>query len=250
MSNIVNKSTNIQAVVLAAGLGSRLSEITKDIPKTMIEVNGRCIFERILDNLVENGIYDVVFIIGYRLNILKTLLERSCLKLGVNLEIIVNDRYATTNTMYSLWLARDVIKSDFIYLHGDLIFNSDMLEIFINSNYGNAILVDKKYPDDWDDAMKIISSNSLLNYMSKTITLNEMDGIAIGMYKFNKSGRDKLFKIMQVLVNKGATQNWISEAINILSKDIEINLEFSGLHNWADVDNLADLESANNILRR
>ena len=249
MENEHHREEKLKAVVLAAGLGSRISEITKDIPKTMIEINGKCIFEHILGNLVENDIYDVVFIIGYREELLRPLLERSCSKLGVNLEIIINDRYATTNTMYSLWMARDVVKSDFLYLHGDLIFSSEMLRLFINSSDGNSILVDKKYPDDWEDAMKIISSNSLLKYMSKAITLNEMDGIAIGMYKFNQVGRDELFRVMQVLVDKGATQNWISEAINILSKKMNINLEISFLHNWADVDNLVDLESANKILR-
>jgi L-glutamine-phosphate cytidylyltransferase len=249
MENKHNQEVELKAVVLAAGLGSRISEITKDIPKTMIEINGKCIFELILENLVENKIFNVVFIIGYREELLRPLLERSCSKLGVNLEIIVNERYATTNTMYSLWMARDVVKSNFLYLHGDLIFSPEMLRKFINSSEGNSVLVDKKYPSDWEDAMKIISSNSSLKYMSKSITLNEMDGVAIGMYKFNQVGRDELYKVMKVLVDTGATQNWISEAINILSKKININLEISFLHDWADVDNLVDLESANKLFK-
>ncbi|MBR51999.1 MAG: hypothetical protein CMD58_05745 [Gammaproteobacteria bacterium] len=244
-----SQESKLKAVVLAAGLGSRINEITKEIPKTMIEINGKCIFERILDNLVENGIFDVVFIIGYREDLLRPLLEKSCDNLGMNLEIIVNDRYATTNTMYSLWMARDIVRSNFLFLHGDLIFSPEMLRKFINSSEGNSILVDQNYPNDWEDAMKIISSNSSLKYMSKSITLNEMDGIAIGMYKFNKEGRDELYQVMQLLVDRGATQNWVSEAINIMSKKINIYPEISYLHDWADVDNLVDLESANKLFR-
>ena len=96
--------------------------------------------------------------------------------------------------MYSLWLARNYLKSDFIFLHGDLIFSFKMLYKFINFPYKNSVLVDEREPKDWDDAMKIISSNYLLKYMSKSISLNEMDGVAIGMYKFNNQGSSILFK--------------------------------------------------------
>ena len=66
--------------------------------------------------------------------------------------------------MYSLWLARNYLKSDFIFLHGDLIFSFKMLYKFINFPYKNSVLVDEREPKDWDDAMKIISSNYLLKY--------------------------------------------------------------------------------------
>ena len=104
--------------------------------------------------------------------------------------------------MYSLWLARKYLKSKFIFLHGDLIFSNKMLIKFIKFPYNNVILVDKNNPKDWDDAMKIISNKKLLKYMSKSITLSEMDGVAIGMYKFDSSGAKNLFKIIRKLIKK------------------------------------------------
>ena len=86
--------------------------------------------------------------------------------------------------------------------------------------------------------------------MSKSITVNEMDGVAIGIYKFNKPGSKILFKTISELINAGITKNWVSEAINIMSKHINVNLQISKLHAWADVDNLVDLESANNIIKK
>ena len=65
MHNHKDQHNNIKAVVLAAGVGSRINEITKSIPKTMIEINGKCIYEYIIESLVDNHIYDVVFIIGF-----------------------------------------------------------------------------------------------------------------------------------------------------------------------------------------
>ena len=247
---INQKNRNIKAVVLAAGIGSRINKITKSIPKTMIEINDKCIYEYILENLVNNNIYNVVFVIGYRASKLKPILKAKCKELGINLEVVENKQYKTTNTMYSLWLARDLLKSDFIYLHGDLLFSSKMLSLFIKCHHKNCVLVDKNNPLDWDDAMKIISNNNLLKYMSKSITINEMDGVAIGIYKFDKRGGKILFKTIKDLIEAGITKNWVSEAINIMSKHIDINLQISKLHAWADVDNLSDLESAKKIIKK
>ena len=104
---INQKNRNIKAVVLAAGIGSRINEITKSIPKTMIKINDKCIYEYILENLINNNIYNVVFVIGYRANILEPILRAKCKELDINLEIVKNKDYETTNTMYSLWLARN-----------------------------------------------------------------------------------------------------------------------------------------------
>ena len=247
---INQKNRNIKAVVLAAGIGSRINEITKSIPKTMIKINDKCIYEYILENLINNNIYNVVFVIGYSANILEPILRAKCKELDINLEIVKNKDYETTNTMYSLWLARNSLKSDFVYLHGDLLFSSKMLSLFMKSSHKNCVLVDKNNPLDWDDAMKIISNNNLLKYMSKSITINEMDGVAIGIYKFNKQGSKILFKIIKNLINAGITKNWVSEAINIMSKHINVNLQISKLHAWADVDNLTDLKSAKKIIKK
>ena len=214
----INLKHNYKAVILAAGLGSRINQITKKIPKTMIKINKKYIFEYILENLHKANIREVVFVVGYKANILKPKLQKKCNELGMNLKILFNKKYKTTNTMYSLWLARNYLKSKFIFLHGDLIFSYKMLFKFIRFPKQNVVLVDKNNPKDWDDAMKIISNNKLLKYMSKSITVSEMDGVAIGMYKFNRKGSKLLFKIITNLIKVKIRKNWVSEAINIMSK--------------------------------
>ena len=242
------KEQNYKAIVLAAGVGSRINKITKTIPKTMIKINGKFIFEYILENLHKAKIKEVIFVVGYKANILVPKLTKKCAELKIKLNIVINKKYKSTNTMYSLWLARKYLKSKFIFLHGDLIFSNKMLIKFIKFACNNVILVDKNNPKDWDDAMKIISNNKLLKYMSKSITLSEMDGVAIGMYKFDSNGAKNLFKIIRKLIKKNVKKSWVSEAINIMSKTTKINLQISKLHSWADVDNLIDLKSANEII--
>jgi choline kinase len=245
----MNSNKKIKAIVLTAGIGSRISKLTKLIPKSMIKINDKFIFEYILENLKKANVKDVIFVVGYKANLLKPKLKKKCEELGLNLKIVVSDKYKTTNTMYSLWLAKNYLKCDFIFLHGDLIFSYKMLNEFINYSHKDSILMDKNQPTDWDDAMKVISNGKLLRYMSKTITTHEMDGVAIGMYKFSKKGSVILFKTIKNLIKKGSVKNWVSDALNIMSKNFKINIQ-STKYVWSDVDNLIDLKSAKKIIRK
>ena len=251
MSNLKKKYSNqkLKAIVLTAGIGSRISKLTKLIPKSMIKINDKFIFEYILENIKKAKIKDVIFVVGYKANLLKPKLKKKCEELGLNLKIVVSNKYKTTNTMYSLWLAKKYLKSDFIFLHGDLIFSYKMLNKFINFSHKNSILIDRNQPTDWNDAMKVISNGKLLRYMSKSVTVHEMDGVAIGMYKFSSKGSVLLFKTIKNLIKKGSVKNWVSDALNIMSKDFKINIQ-STKHIWSDVDNLVDLKSAKKIIKK
>jgi len=244
------KITSMKAVVLGAGMGSRLSEITRHIPKTMIRIHKKYIFETIIESLAEVGIGEIVFVVGYKRNELIPLIKKTCKNVNVKIKFVSNPRYKETNTMYSLWLARDHLNSSLLYLHGDLIFSVKMLEEFLMSPSRNAILVDRSFPLDWDDAMKVISHKDKIKYISKAITVHEMDGVAIGIYKFDKRGVDELFCIVDRLIKKGVKKSWISEAMNILSKSVKIKAEFNRDHPWVDVDNLSDFNIAHEIWNR
>lgn len=235
------------AVILAAGIGSRISELTETIPKTMIEVDGVCIYEHILNSLLESGIDNIVVVVGYRSSSLTPLIKDYANKNNMSLTIVENKRYLATNTMYSLWLARAYLKDSFLFVHADLIFSTKMLKLFLDFPHENSVLVDTTQPHDWNDAMKVIENNNVLSYMSKCITVNEMDGVAIGMYKFNKHGANIIFETISQLVNKGVVKSWVSEAINIASKKMDIYIDKSELHAWIDVDNLHDLGMAHTV---
>jgi L-glutamine-phosphate cytidylyltransferase len=231
----------MKAVILAAGVGSRLNEITKDIPKTMIQINGRYIFSMLVDALVDAGITSIVFVIGYKKDLLRRVIEEELAGRALDVTFVVNDRFQSTNTMYSLWLAREHLDCDFAYFHGDLVFSRKMLRAFLASPTANAVLVDQRYPLDWQDAMKVIIHGNELKYMSKAVTVNEMDGTAIGIYKFSQKGARELFGVIGRLIEKGVVSSWVSEAMNIAAKAVPIEVVVNSDHNWADVDNMTDL---------
>ncbi len=104
----------MQAIILAAGMGSRLGKLTAQIPKCMVPVGGRTIIERALCILKDLGIEETVIITGYKHDVLESFVRQ--LDAGMPLRFIHNPDYATTNNIVSLWLAQPAIQSDFLLL--------------------------------------------------------------------------------------------------------------------------------------
>ena len=132
----------IQAIILAAGNGNRLRPLTNNVPKVMIEVCGESIIKRALNNLAElNKIYEVIIVVGYKAEKIKE--HIGMYYKGMKITYVLNKDYASTNNIYSLWLAKDQIKTDIILLEGDIIFEKEMLNPLIDSNLSNLVLVSK-----------------------------------------------------------------------------------------------------------
>jgi choline kinase len=112
-------------VVLAAGMGTRLGGLTWDRPKCLVRVGGTPIIERLLVILDAYGIDRVVIVTGYRAGMIRDALGEAFG--GIAIEYVVNPLFATTNTLYSLWLVRDLVDEPLLVVEGDVIFGDDLL---------------------------------------------------------------------------------------------------------------------------
>ncbi len=108
-----------QAVILAAGRGMRLNGASNGTPKCLIEVGGRTLIERQLDALDEVGIERACVVVGYKGDDVRAAVGRRC-------DIITNDRYTKTNSLYSLWLTRDWVEGAFVLLNCDVLAHPDI----------------------------------------------------------------------------------------------------------------------------
>ena len=118
----------MQAIMLAAGKGSRLGRYTKNNTKCMLNVHGKNLLERAIDALLEANIKDFILVLGYKGDNVKRYIEENELDKKINIKYVYNDIYDITNNIYSLYLAKDYLaKDDTILLESDLIYDTSII---------------------------------------------------------------------------------------------------------------------------
>ena len=234
----------MKALILAAGFGSRLAPITNDIPKCMVEVNGKSILSKQIDNLHENGITDITVISGYKSEVL----EKYVHTLYPDVKIIISVDYANTNNMYSAYLAKDEMKDkEFLMMNADVFFDSSVITELLNFNYDNAIVTD--IGTYYDESMKVIEKEGRLVEISKKITEEDALGASIDVYKFSKEGGKAFFnKCKEYIEDRKEVKLWSEVALNDILSEVEFKAcPLNG--RWVEIDNHEDLANAMETFR-
>jgi choline kinase len=232
----------MKALILAAGLGTRLAPITNDIPKSLVQVNGTPILLKQIDNLYKNGIKDITIISGYKADILEKVVHR----FYPEINIIESVDYATTNNMYSAYMAREVVRgSEFLMMNADVFFDASVIAALIQSDSPNAIVTDiNTYIEE---SMKVVEKNGRIIAISKQITQEEALGSSIDVYKFSiDGGKAFMDKCADYIEKKQELKKWSEVALNeILSEVVFKACPLNG--RWFEIDNHNDLAAAEKL---
>ena len=230
----------MQAVILTAGLGLRIRSITNSIPKCLIEVNGKKIISHQIDALKENGIHDIIVVVGYLQDKIKKFL-------GSKVSYVENPIFQESNSSYSLWLALKSVGGDFIYLNGDLLFDKKILKKLVESPFENAIIVDKKEAKGHDDMFKAHMIGSQIIELNKKLSRDKIIAAAPGPVKFSKKGKENLFQRLDELINSGDKNQWCYSVFSRIAREINLQgIDTEGL-TWIEVDTPEDLEIAESM---
>ena len=160
----------MKAVILAAGRGGRLRAAVGDRPKCLARIGARTLIERQIQTLRACGVDDVVVVAGYR----AAQVRAAC---GPRVDIVHNARFATTNSLYSLWLARDRVAGGFVVLNGDVLFHPQLLWDLLTARYDDALLMAAREADATfsDEEMKVQVRGGLVTAMDKALALGTKD---------------------------------------------------------------------------
>lgn len=156
----------MQAVILAAGMGKRLGELTKNNTKCMVKINGISLINRLLEQLSKLSLNKIIIVIGYEGEKLKNYLGYSYKT--IEIEYIENPIYNKTNNIYSLYLAKEkLLEDDTILIESDLIFEDSIFTLLEQSSYPNVAVV-AKYESWMDGTMvRIDNENNIINFIPK-----------------------------------------------------------------------------------
>lgn len=229
----------MKALILAAGLGTRLSPLTDVKPKSMVEVNGVPIILKQISNLIKYNVNDITVVAGYKSEILIETLN----KIYPEVNIIVNNEFKTTNNMFSAYLARNFFEGhQFLLLNGDVYFDDVIIKELTKDVYENAIVVEEGIYIE--ESMKVTYNNSQINEISKEIGIKEAYGTSIDIYKFSAKASTIFFKeISEVIIEKGIVNQWTEVGLNQILGKIQFKpCPLTG--KWMEIDNHDDLKKA------
>jgi len=227
----------MQVVILAAGLGRRIEAGSNTVPKCLLDVNGKEILRHQLDTLSSHGLQNIVVVVGY-------LAEKIRDFLGPAVSYVENPVYEESNSSYSLWLAKDRLVGDFIYLNADLVFDGAILKRLLVHPAENAIAIDSSRITFEDDMFKVSLQGERVIALDKRLDARKAGASAPGPVKFSKRGRDVLFDELDRIIDGGDRSQWCYSIFSRIAERIDLRgVEIAGLP-WIEIDTDEDLEKA------
>ncbi len=231
----------MKALILAAGLGTRLAPITDTKPKSLVPVNGKPILIKQIENLTENGIDDITVISGYKAEVL----EEAVHKFYPNIKIIRSVDYATTNNMYSAYLGKEELYGEeFLMMNADVFYDASIIDALLKCPSPNAIVVD--IGTYIEESMKVVQENNRLTEIAKTITPEKALGASIDVYKFSSDGGKAFFDKCSEYIDRGDLKKWSEVALNDILHDVVFNA-CPLVGRWLEIDNHDDLAAAEKL---
>lgn len=195
----------MKAVILAAGIASRLRPLTDSTPKCLLQVGGRCLLQRAIDGLLQNGFQEFVIVTGYRQQQIVDFLQAQYPSLKVT--FIYNEQYESTNNIYSLWLTRPYVdKEDVLLLDSDILFDPQIVAELLQYEKADALALNQH--ELGEEEIKVIADaeNKVLE-ISKTCSLSQAIGESIGIEKMSAAYVEALFRELERMITQEGLDN-------------------------------------------
>ncbi len=222
----------MEVIIMAAGVGSRLAGVSKNQPKCLIKAGNESLIKRIIRICNEKGLYNITVVTGYKC---KNIEE----ELGNSVTYIENPFYKITNSISSLWLAREYLVGDVLLMNADLFFEAGILDMALEQRNDAVMLADSTRIVDADYRFSF-NNDTIVRY-GKELSNNETDGEYVGIVRIDKTFIDDFIKRLKKMISKGLVNDWWE---NVLYSFIE-NGKKIHYHDvkgtfWTEVDYLTD----------
>lgn len=242
----------MQAIILAAGMGRRLGELTGDNTKCMLEVNGVRLIDRALACLSTFNLSRIILVVGYKGENVKTYVGNSYK--GTEIVYVDNPIYDKTNNIYSLYLAKDwLLEEDTLLLESDLIYEPSVVAKIVNDPYPNLALVDKY--ESWMDGTVVTlnEESKIVNFLSKKqFKYSDIDQYykTVNIYKFSREFSASYYvpflKAYCAALGRNEYYEQVLKVITLLEDSPLKALPLAG-EKWYEIDDIQDLDIASGM---
>jgi len=233
------------ALLLAAGTGSRLLPLTKKSPKCLTLVNETSILERLIKSLNQNGFKRLVVVTGHLEDCIRTFLETRAGNLTI--EYVFSPLYKTTNNIYSLWMARNIINEPFLLIESDLVFDPSLLTEML---YPDRIAIAGMKPWLNGTTVTINASNTIKAFHSDAV--NGSGGIrykTVNIYSLSLYSWHIVVEKLNQFILTGRVHDYYEKVFSqlVIEKSLSLEAVFFDHKPWYEIDTAEDLESAERL---
>lgn len=242
----------MQAIILAAGMGKRLGELTQNNTKCMVKVNGISLIDRTLTQLSQLDLARVVIVIGYKGDNLRQYIGNEYK--GLKIKYIENPVYDKTNNIYSLSLAKkELQEDDTLLVESDLIFDDSLFPMIVDNPYPNLALV-AKYETWMDGTMvRLDDENNIVNFVpKKAFKYSDVDCYykTVNIYKFSKEFlRTHYVPFLDAYTKALGNNEYYEQVLRVITLLDKCDLKALPLNGqkWYEIDDVQDLDIAETI---
>ena len=247
----------MQAIILAAGMGRRLGDYTKDNTKCMVPVNGVRLIDRLLAQLAKQQLSRVIIVVGYKGKELREYIETTYLSpltshpSPLKIEFAENPVYDKTNNIYSLALVKDKLQEDdTLLIESDLIFSDRMIPMIVDNPCPNLALV-AKYETWMDGTMvRLDDEQNIVNFISKdAFDYNDVDSYykTVNIYKLSRQfSQQKYVPFLDAYTKAVGNNEYYENVLRIISllNNHDMKALPIGGEKWYEIDDKQDLDIA------
>jgi len=230
----------MRAVILAAGSGTRLNGIAGDDPKALVRVGALTLVERQILALRRAGVRDVTLVVGAGADRVR----RQC---GASVRYVENPRFAETNSLYSLWLARGELGGGAVILNCDVLFHPQLLTDLMTARHESALILAYRQPGDaplGEEEMKVQVRGGRVVAMSKAMDPADADGENVGMLRFDAPVVPALVDCLDAIVGSGSLRDWAPRAFAAFAERQPLYAIGTRGYPWTEIDFPEDYERA------
>jgi choline kinase len=238
----------MKAVILAAGHGTRLEPLTRDLPKCLAPVAGTTILDRLVQRLEQAGVGELVVVTGYLHHKVEAHLRSSASLLAQRAVPIFNPRHADWGNFHSLLVARDALAdASFIRVDGDVVVDADVLPAVLAAPGPGVLAVDRS-PDLGDEEMKARIANGQVVELNKRMAPAGAAGEFIGVDRIDSQLAPHVFATLEAMIEHGETDEYYERAYErlMLGGHGFGWADVTGM-GWTEIDTLDDLARADEL---
>ena len=231
----------MKAIILAAGVGKRLWDITQHRPKCLIEIGGRSLLHRYLAALAGLGVRRATIVVGYRQEMIRDAVAGDAC--GVKVDFLVNDQFHR-GSISSLWIARTALDDDAIVMDADVLFHREILRRLVESRYENALLMDETVKQTGEECMVVVAGGRVVALSKKMPEQYDYAGEGVGFLRVRHADTPHLVASLQSHVDQGSWNMEYEDALLQFFQTVKVGHEKIGGLPWTEIDFVEDVKKA------